>query len=229
MLEKLKDEVFRANLRLHQERLAPLTWGNVSGIDRARRHVVIKPSGVAYESMSADDMVVVDMEGTVVEGQLRPSSDLPTHLYLYRHFESIGGAVHTHSIAATKFAQARIEIPCLGTTHADYFYGPVPITRPLTLEEVNEAYEAKTGHVIIERFAALDPTSMPAVLVAGHGPFTWGSTPNAAVEASIALEAVAEMALGTWQLRGDWPVLEDYVLEKHYLRKHGPDAYYGQE
>lgn len=229
MLQTLKDEVCQANLDLVAHGLVTLTWGNVSAISDDRQHVVIKPSGVAYFDLGPEDMVVVDLDGKVVEGELRPSSDTPTHVLLYRHFEAIGGITHTHSRFATMFAQARTEIPCFGTTHADHFSGPVPVTRPLTQQEVEEAYEAHTGHVIVERFAKLDAAAMPAVLVAGHAPFAWGENAAKSVENAVALEAVAEMALGTMQIRRDAPPLEAYVLEKHFRRKHGPDAYYGQK
>jgi L-ribulose-5-phosphate 4-epimerase len=229
MLQPLKDEVCQANLSLVAHGLVTLTWGNVSAISDDRRHVVIKPSGVAYDAMQPDDMVVVDLEGKVVEGKLRPSSDTPTHVLLYRSFEAIGGIAHTHSRMATMFAQARVEIPCLGTTHADHFAGSVPVTRPLTEDEVEEDYETHTGRVIVERFAALDPVAMPAVLVAGHAPFAWGHNAADAVVNAVALEAVAEMAAGTLRLRPDASPLESYVLEKHFRRKHGPDAYYGQK
>lgn len=229
MLESLKEEVCQANLDLVAHGLVTLTWGNVSGVSPDRRHVVIKPSGVPYDQMRPEHMVVVGLDGKVVEGRLRPSSDTPTHVLLYRHFAQVAGIVHTHSRCATMFAQARVEIPCLGTTHADHFFGPVPITRPLTATEVDEAYEANTGQVIIERFADLDPVAVPAVLVAGHAPFAWGHSVAESVKNAVALEAVAQMALGTRQIRSDGPPLESYVLEKHYRRKHGPDAYYGQK
>ena len=228
MLEQLKSDVCQANLDLVRHGLVTLTWGNVSGITDDRQHVVIKASGVSYNEMKPEHMVVVDLDGTVVEGDLRPSSDTSTHVLLYREFSGIGGITHTHSRFATSFAQARQEIPCLGTTHADHFYGPVPITRPLTEEEVVESYEANTGLVIVERFEELDPETMPAVLVAGHGPFTWGSNAAKSVDNAVALEAVAEMALASRSLTTEWPLLESYVLEKHYRRKHSPDAYYGQ-
>jgi L-ribulose-5-phosphate 4-epimerase len=229
MLESLKNEVCEANHDLVRYNLVTLTWGNVSGIDRERQLVVIKPSGVAYEELQPEQMVVVDLDGNVVEGKLRPSSDTATHLLLYRAFGSIGGVTHTHSRYGTVFAQARREIRCLGTTHADHFYGPVPVTRALTEQEVTEGYEANTGHVIIERFAELDPIAMPAVLVAGHAPFTWGRSAHSSVQNAVALEAVAEMAYATQHLTRDAPELEPYVLEKHYHRKHGPSAYYGQQ
>lgn len=228
MLEELKKQVCQANLDLVAHGLVTLTWGNVSGLSDDRQYAVIKPSGVPYDQMKPEQMVVVDLEGNVVEGKLRPSSDTPTHVLLYRHFAGIGGITHTHSRHATMFAQARVEIPCLGTTHADHFHGPVPVTRPLTAEEVDEDYEGNTGHVIVERFFELDALAVPGVLVAGHAPFAWGSNAAKSVENAVALEAVAEMALGTLALVAKPPALEDYVLEKHYLRKHGPDAYYGQ-
>jgi len=229
MLDSLKQDVCQANLDLVAHGLVTLTWGNVSGISDDRAHVVIKPSGVPYDQMRPEHMVVVDRDGRVVEGELRPSSDTATHVLLYQRFDSIGGVTHTHSRFATMYAQARAEIPCLGTTHADHFFGPVPVTRPLTAAEVDEAYEANTGQVIIERFAELDPVPMPAVLVAGHAPFAWGGSAADSVKNAVALEAVAEMALGTLQIRPDAPPLEPYVLDKHYRRKHGPDAYYGQK
>ncbi len=229
MLDSLKDRVCRANRQLPSLSLVTLTWGNVSGIDRERGLVVIKPSGVAYEELTPEKLVVVDLEGRVVEGDLRPSSDTPTHVLLYRHFSGIGAIVHTHSRHATAFAQARREIPCLGTTHADHFFGPVPVTRTLTQREVAEDYEANTGRVIVERFAQLDPLTMPAVLAPGHGPFVWGATVPEAVENAVALEAVAEMALGVWLLDPAARELEPYVLEKHFRRRRGPTAYYGQK
>lgn len=229
MLKSLKEQVCEANLDLVKHGLVTLTWGNVSAISDDRERVVIKPSGVSYDEMRPKQMVVVDLQGNVIDGDLRPSSDTPTHVLLYQHFEAVGGITHTHSRHGTMFAQARQEIPCLGTTHADHFYGPVPVTRPLTAEEVEEAYEANTGQVIIERFKELDPAAVPGVLVAGHAPFAWGPSAAKSVENAVALEAVAEMALGTSQIVADPPTLEQYVLDKHYRRKHGPDAYYGQK
>jgi len=229
MLENLKDQVCQANVELAACGLVTLTWGNVSGINGDRDRVVIKPSGVPYERLRPADMLVVDLEGCVLEGDLRPSSDTPSHVLLYRHFDGVGGITHTHSRHATMFAQARREIPCLGTTHADHFFGTVPVTRPLSAEEVEADYEGNTGRVIVERFADLDPRAMPAVLVAGHAPFTWGKDAADSLKNAVALEAVAEMALGTWLLNSQTPLLEAYVLNKHYQRKHGPEAYYGQK
>ena len=228
-LQQLKEAVCQANLDLVAHGLVTLTWGNVSGITTSRDRVVIKPSGVAYDKMKPEHMVVVDLEGEVVEGDLRPSSDTPTHVLLYKHFEGIGGVTHTHSTYATMFSQARREIPCYGTTHADHFAEPVPVSRPLTKAEVDEAYEANTGHVIIERFKELDPVATPAVLVAGHAPFAWGKTAADSVKNAVALEAVAQMALGTLQIEAAAMELEEHVRDKHYRRKHGPDAYYGQK
>ena len=230
MLEKLKETVWRANMRLHDEGLAPLTWGNASAFDGETRLVVIKPSGVAYDAMSPGDMVVLDLEGHVVEGGYRPSSDTPTHLEFYRSFKGVFGAVHTHSVEATAWAQACREIPCYGTTHADCFHGPVPVTRFLTEAEVAEAYELNTGKVIVERFHELDPLAQPGVLVAGHGPFTWGADVMKAVDNAVSLEQIARMARLTERLCGDSAEpLPAYISEKHYQRKHGPNAYYGQK
>lgn len=228
MLEELRNQVCLANRRLVDRGLVTLTWGNVSGFDRDVNLMVIKPSGVAYDQLTADCMVVVDLDGCVIEGDLKPSSDTPTHLCLYRAFGSIGGVCHTHSRYATMFSQARVPIPCLGTTHADHFYGPVPVARALTETEVEKDYEANTGRVIVERFADLDPVAVPGVLVAGHAPFTWGRDVHQAVDNAVALEAVAEMALGTMQIQHDVTELEAHILNKHHQRKHGPNAYYGQ-
>ncbi len=229
MLEHLKADVCQANLDLVAHGLVTLTWGNVSALSADRNHVVIKPSGVPYDQLLPEHMVVVDLNGQLVEGGMRPSSDTPTHLILYKHFERVYGITHMHSSEATAFAQARLEIPCLGTTHADHFHGTVPVTRPLTDQEVASAYEENTGQVIVERFQGLDPLSIPAVLVAAHGPFTWGTTAAESVTNAVALEAVAGMTRATRQLRADAPPLEAYVLEKHYQRKHGSHAYYGQQ
>lgn len=230
MLEALKETVCEANLELSRRGVVLYTWGNVSGIDRARGLVVIKPSGVPYQSMQPSDMVVVDLEGRIVEGTLRPSSDTPTHLELYKAFPEIGGVVHTHSTHAVVFAQAGMEIPPLGTTHADYFYGAVPVSRSLTRDEVQEAYEKNTGRVIVETVKEMgrEPLAVPGVLVRNHGPFTWGKDPEEAVYHSVVLEEIAEMAWKTLQLNPA-AALPPYVLEKHYQRKHGPCAYYGQK
>ncbi len=251
----MKERVYLANKELVEHGLVVLTWGNASAVSEDRTRVVIKPSGVDYATMSAEDMVVVDLDGNVLEGKWKPSSDTATHLYLYRRFPTLGGIVHTHSRWATMFAQARREIRCFGTTHADHFHGSVPLTRPLTKSEVETDYEKNTGAVIVERFTdkserfpipnhvpkAISPDEFPGVLVAGHGPFTWGPSVEAAVKNAIALENIAQIAFGTQMLAlernflyndelhfREAPPLEGYVLEKHYARKHGKDAYYGQ-
>jgi L-ribulose-5-phosphate 4-epimerase len=229
VLEELLQEVCEANLELQRSGLVTLTWGNVSGIDRGKGLVVIKPSGVPYARLEARHLVVLDLDGKKVEGDLNPSSDTPTHLELYRHFDGVGGIAHTHSVYATAFAQACREIPCLGTTHADHFFGAVPLARALTAPEVNEDYEGHTGKVIVERFREIRPMEMPAVLVAHHGPFTWGSGAMDAVKNSIALESVARMALYAGQLNPSVTQIPAHILEKHYQRKHGPNAYYGQK
>lgn len=229
MLAELKESVWRANLDLAKSGLVILTFGNVSGIDRHRGIVAIKPSGVAYSAMKADDIVLVDLEGGVIEGWLNPSSDTPTHVEIYKAFPEVGGVAHAHSAYATMFAQARREIPCFGTTHADHFHGPVPLTRLPVEAEVADAYERNTGRIIVERFAGLDPLGLPAVLVAGHGPFTWGRTSAEAVETARVLEQTAKMAFGTMALDPRLQPLDACILEKHFGRKHGPDAYYGQK
>ena len=230
MLEALKETVCEANLELSRRGVVLYTWGNVSGIDRARGLVVIKPSGVPYQGMQPSDMVVVDLEGRIVEGTLRPSSDTPTHLELYKAFPEIGGVVHTHSTHAVVFAQAGMEIPPLGTTHADYFYGAVPVSRSLTRDEVQEAYEKNTGRVIVETVqeTGREALDVPGVLVRNHGPFTWGKDPEEAVYHSVVLEEIAEMAWKTLQINPA-AALPPFILEKHYQRKHGPKAYYGQK
>lgn len=229
MLERLRQEVCQANLDLVRQGLVIDTWGNASGIDRERGLVVIKPSGVPYERMKPAQMVVVSLEtGKVVEGKLRPSSDTPTHLELYRGFADIGGAVHTHSLYATAWAQARRGIPVYGTTQADYWYGEVPCTRLLTAEEIKIDYEANTGHLIIETFQRLDPGQYPGVLVASHGPFTWGKTVADAARHAVVLEYVARLARETLELNPRTQPLLRALLDKHFLRKHGPKAYYGQ-
>lgn len=230
MLEELRRQVWAANRALPQRGLVLLTWGNVSGIDRTSGLVVIKPSGVEYEELTPKNLVVVDLDGHLVEGTLRPSSDTATHLELYKAFPSVGGIVHTHSTYATAWAQTGQDLPCYGTTHADSFYGPVPCTRMLTAAEVETDYEAHTGTVVAETFRTrgLDPTAVPGVLCACHGPFTWGSDPAQAVENAQILEEVARMALLTRQIAPDTAPAPDYLVEKHYRRKHGPHAYYGQ-
>jgi L-ribulose-5-phosphate 4-epimerase len=230
MLETLKQQVCQANLDLVAHGLVTLTWGNVSGLSDDGRFLVIKPSGVAYDGMSPAQMVVVSVEtGEVVEGALRPSSDMVTHRLLYQQFSGIGGVTHTHSPKATAFAQARREIPCFGTTHADHFYGTIPVTRMLTAEEINAGYEINTGRVIVERFADLDPVAMPGVLVASHAPFAWGKGAADSVKNAVALEAVAAMAIDTLALAHDTGAVDQFLLDKHYFRKHGKDAYYGQQ
>lgn len=231
MLEQLKAEVLEANLSLPKYRLVTFTWGNVSGIDRETGYVVIKPSGVEYDEMTAEDLVVVDLDGTVVEGDLRPSSDTPTHLALYRAFPDIGGIVHTHSPWATSWAQAGLPLPALGTTHADYFYGEIPCTRELTEREVETNYELETGRVIVETYQknGLDPTAMPGVLVKNHAPFCWGEDAQQAVHHAVVLEEAAKMAFITYQLNPDVRPISQCLLDKHYLRKHGANAYYGQK
>ncbi len=228
MLNELKKSVFEANKGLVKHGLVIFTWGNVSGIDREQGLVVIKPSGVSYQEMTADDMVVVNMDGKVVNGKLRPSSDTPTHLVLYKSFPEIGGIVHTHSPWATVWAQAGKTIPVLGTTHADYFYGPIPCTRKLTQSEIETAYEAETGNVIVETFNNLNPIAIPGVLVNNHAPFTWGKSPDEAVNHAKVLEEVAKMAYRTLQLNPS-STIDQFHLDKHYLRKHGKNAYYGQK
>ncbi len=228
MVEQLKKKVFEANLALVKYNLVSLTWGNVSGISRSDGLIVIKPSGVDYEKLSVKDMVVLDLNGNIVEGKHRPSSDTPTHIELYKAFSSIGGIAHSHSEYATIFAQACREIPCFGTTHADAFHGPVPVTRFLTKGEVDNEYEINTGRLIVERFSNLDPLAVPGVLVSGHAPFTWGMDARDAVRNNLILERVASMALRALALNPNLSPLPEYLLEKHFSRKHGPDAYYGQ-
>ena len=227
MLDTLKTDVFRANLDLVKHGLVIFTWGNVSGIDREKGWVVIKPSGVSYDEMRAEDMVVVDLDGKVVEGRMKPSSDTPTHLELYRAFPSIGGIVHTHSTYATAWAQAGCDIPNIGTTHADYFSDAVPCTRDMTEAEVNGAYEKETGTVIVERFAQLKPEHIPGVLVKNHGPFAWGENPHDATHNAVVLEQVAKMALLAYTVNQQL-TMNPLLIQKHFYRKHGPGAYYGQ-
>jgi L-ribulose-5-phosphate 4-epimerase len=230
MLEELKREAYEANLQLPKQGLINLTFGNASALDRARGIFAIKPSGVAYEALRPDDMVLVDLDGKIVEGKLKPSSDTPTHRRLFLAFEKIGGVVHTHSSCATAFAQAGCAIPAFGTTHADYFYGDVPVTRKLKPAEIASAYEWETGNVIVEHFQAkcLDPLDFPAVLVNRHGPFTWGPTVAKAVEVAVALECCAHMALMSLQLKPKLTTIEVELRNQHFKRKHGPGATYGQ-
>ncbi|SNZ15623.1 L-ribulose 5-phosphate 4-epimerase [Terribacillus aidingensis] len=231
MLNDLKEQVLQANLDLPKHELVTFTWGNVSGINRDSGLVVIKPSGVAYEKLTVKDMVVVNLDGEVVEGDLKPSSDTATHLVLYKHFDAIGGIVHTHSTWATAFAQSAKGVPALGTTHADYFYGTVPCTRPMTVQEIKHNYELETGNVIVETFQkqGLDPNQIPSVLVHKHAPFNWGKSPAEAVHNAVVLEEVARLAHLSYQLDHQVDDMEQELLDKHYLRKHGAGAYYGQK
>jgi L-ribulose-5-phosphate 4-epimerase len=228
-MNDLKERVWKANIDLVKHHLVALTFGNVSGFDPASGLVVIKPSGVSYGETRPQDMVVVNLEGRRVEGDLQPSSDTPTHLAVYRAFQDIAGVAHSHSLYATMFAQAGRSIPCMGTTHADHFKGEVPVTRWISEEETDEDYEGNTGRVIVERFTHINPLEVPAVLVAGHGPFVWGSSPEEAVINSVALETVAQLAWGTLGLNPEVSPLPEYLLYKHFQRKHGPQAYYGQK
>ena len=228
MLEALKQEVLEANLLLPKHGLITFTWGNISGIDRESGLVVIKPSGVSYDGMTAEDMVVVDLQGKVVEGKWKPSSDTPTHLALYRAFPEMGGIVHTHSRWATSFAQAGMPIPAMGTTQGDYFYGDIPCTRKMTPAEIAGEYELETGNVIIETFKDIDPMTIPAVLVHSHGPFTWGTDAMNAVHNAVVLEEVAFMDYHALSMNPSAGRMQQELLDKHYLRKHGANAYYGQ-
>ena len=227
MLEKLKEQVWQANLDLVKRGLVVFTWGNASGIDRGKDLVVIKPSGVAYNKMKPKDMVVLNLYGQVIEGDLKPSSDAATHLVLYRQFQNIGGVVHTHSEWATVWAQAGRGIPAIGTTHADYFYGEIPCTRKMTKEEVEGEYELETGRVIVERFKELNPEHIPGVLVNNHGPFSWGSDVANAVHNAVVMEEVAKITFRSLQLNPE-TIMDQTLLDKHFLRKHGKNAYYGQ-
>lgn len=228
MLEALKEKVFQANLDLVKHGLVIFTWGNVSGIDRESGLVVIKPSGVSYDIMKASDMVVVDLDGKVVEGDLNPSSDTPTHLVLYKAFPEIGGVVHTHSTYATAWAQAGIDIPNIGTTHADYFYKAIPCTADMTREEVEGNYELETGNVIVKRFEGMNPVHTPGVLVKNHGPFAWGKNAHEAVHNAVVMEQVAKMASIAYSVNPNL-TMNQLLVEKHFSRKHGPNAYYGQK
>ncbi len=228
MHERLKEKVLEANLDLVKHKLVLYTWGNASERDPETGHIVIKPSGVSYDKMTADQMVVLDADGKRIEGDLRPSSDAPTHVLLYKYFEGIGGVVHTHSEWATSWAQAGLVLPPYGTTHADYFYGAIPCTRPLKQAEVEGEYETNTGKLIVETLKGRDHMNMPGVLVHGHGPFTWGVDAADAVHNSVVLEELAKMAFRT-RILGNQTPIEQFLLDKHYLRKHGKDAYYGQK
>jgi L-ribulose-5-phosphate 4-epimerase len=228
-LKSLREEVLEANLELVRRGLVLYTFGNASGISREDGLLVIKPSGVPYESMKPEDLVVVDLDGKTVEGNLRPSSDLPTHLILYESFTTIGGVAHTHSRSATSWAQAQREIPCFGTTHADYFHGPVPVTKALTSSQIRSDYEVNTGHAIVRRFAKLDPLHFPAVLVSGHAPFCWGKTPAEAAHIAVVVEEIATMAIQTLSANPKARPISRDLHEKHFLRKHGGAAYYGQK
>lgn len=231
MLEKLKQEVCRANLELVDRCVVIYTWGNVSGIDREKGLIVIKPSGVDYDGMGPDDMVVVDLiTGETVEGRWKPSSDTKTHLEIYRRFPEIGGITHTHSVNAVAYAQAGVDIPALGTTHADYFYGAIPCTRELTKAEVDDDYELNTGRVIVETIKerSIDPIAVPGIVVKNHGPFAWGKDAAASVYHAVVMEKVAEMDLKTLLINPD-AAMQQYILDKHYMRKHGTNAYYGQK
>lgn len=229
MLEDLKKQVYEANMLLRESGLVILTWGNASGIDREKGLFVIKPSGVSYSELSPEDMVVMDLEGNKVEGYLNPSSDTATHLELYRNFKDIGGVVHTHSKWATIWAQAGMGIEAYGTTHSDYFYGTIPCTRDMYPEEIKSDYEKNTGKVIVETFKDLDPNEVPSVLVKSHAPFSWGKDSLDAAHNAIVLEELAFMAYGTKQINKDIGRMDQNLLDKHFLRKHGKDAYYGQE
>jgi len=228
MLEGLKKQVCQANLKLSESGLVIYSWGNVSGIDRDKSIIAIKPSGVSYDELTVDKIVLVDLEGNVVEGDLNPSSDTATHLELYRNFASIAGICHSHSSYATLWSQACMDLPCMGTTHADYFYGSVPATKPMEPEKIENDYELNTAKAIVERFAGTDPVQMPAVLVANHGPFTWGDSPDKAVDSAVVLEYVAKMAFETRLLNPAIGGISNKLLDKHFLRKHGKNAYYGQ-
>jgi L-ribulose-5-phosphate 4-epimerase len=229
LLKSLRDEVLEANLELVRRGLVLYTFGNVSGISRKEGLIAIKPSGVPYESMSAESMVITDLDGRIVEGDLRPSSDLATHIEIYRQFPNVGGIAHTHSEFATSWAQARRPIPCFGTTHADYFHGEVPVTPPLTAEQTASDYEKNTGIAICRHFAKLDPDAVPAVLVAGHGPFCWGPNATGAAQNAVILEAVARMAYNVLVIASDAQPIPSGLRDKHFFRKHGVNAYYGQE
>ena len=229
MYEELRKAVCHANVELQKRKLVIYSWGNVSGINRSKGIVAIKPSGVKYDELTPDKIVLLDLDENIIEGTLKPSSDTPTHLELYRHFDAVGGICHTHSPNATAWAQGCREIPCFGTTHADYFYGAIPVTDVMSQEQIKSDYELNTGKVIVRRFAGLDPMKTPAVLVAKHGPFTWGNSAATALESMVVLEQTAAMALGTIIINPEQGPISKALLDKHYLRKHGRDAYYGQK
>ena len=228
MYEDLRKAVCDANLELQRQKLVIYSWGNVSGIDRSKGAIAIKPSGVKYDELTPGKIVLVDLDGNIIEGTLKPSSDTPTHLELYRNFEAIGGICHAHSPVATMWAQACKEIPCFGTTGADYFYGSIPVTKVMTEAEIQSDYELNTGKVIVRRFAGMDPMKTPAVLVANHGPFAWGSSAATALESMVVLEQIATMALGTITIKPEQGPITKALLDNHYIRKDGKDAYYGQ-
>ncbi|MBN1807327.1 MAG: L-ribulose-5-phosphate 4-epimerase [Sedimentisphaerales bacterium] len=228
MYEDLRKAVCDANLELQKQKLVIYSWGNVSEIDRSKGIIAIKPSGVLYDELTPEKIVLLDLDGNIIEETLKPSSDTPTHLELYRNFESIGGICHAHPTGATMWAQACREIPCFGTTSADYFYGAVPVTDTMTEKEIQNDYELNTGKCIVKRFEGLDPMQIPAVLVANHGPFTWGKSAAASVESMVVLEETAKMALGTITINPKQKPIRQVLLDKHYLRKHGKNAYYGQ-
>ncbi len=229
MYEELRKAVYDANVELHKHKLVIYSWGNVSGIDRSRGVIAIKPSGVQYDELTPEKIVLLDLDGNIIEGTLKPSSDTPTHLELYKNFESTCGICHAHPANATMWAQACREIPCFGTTGADYFYGSIPVTEVMTEAEIRSDYELNTGKCIVRRFVGMDPMKIPAVLVANHAPFTWGKNAAAAVECMVVLEQTAAMALGTITINPEQGPISNVLLDKHYLRKHGKDAYYGQE
>lgn len=228
-LQQLREEVLEANLELVRQNLVVFTFGNASGCDRDSRRAVIKPSGVPYDKLTPADLVVTDLDGNVVEGTLRPSSDLPTHLALYRAWQGVNGVVHTHSRYATAWAQANRDIPCMGTTHADYMPGPLPVTRPMREDEIQSGYELNTGRVIVERFQDLDPLATPAVLVSGHAPFCWGPTVTDAAHTAAVVEELAQMAFLTFTINADAAPISQFLHHKHFFRKHGANAYYGQK
>ena len=228
MYEKLKKAVCAANIELQTRKLIIYSWGNVSGIDRSEGVIAIKPSGVPYDNLTPDKIVLLDLDGNIVEGTLKPSSDTPTHLELYRNFNAVGGICHTHSVHATAWAQACCEIPCFGTTHADYFYGAIPVTEAMTKNQIENDYELNTGKAIVRRFSGMDPMQIPAVLVANHGPFSWGTTAESSVEAMIVLEEIATIALNTITINPKQGRINKTLHDQHYLRKHGKNAYYGQ-